>query len=584
MRKRETRETDAGLNTGSDRSLSAQQIPSNAGPLGGASSPENPASTSTALYPVIGQTTAPRVSLGGNTSVTLGRNTSVAARSIPAKPDVVASTTVVSEKPHSGGVPRAEGYALRHIGLRGYLRLVRILVTFFVFAVRVFLNSRGWLARKASSTEKREREGELLRNKLLALGPTFIKIGQTLATRADLMPAEYIKELSKLQDEVPPFPAAQSRAIIEAELEAPLESFFSDFEDEPIAAASLGQVHRAKLKTGQTVVIKVQRPGLEGQISFDVSVLQRIARFLLRYPNLIRGVDWQGALGEFRDTVFEELNFHQEALNAETFRSNFSQWKEVYVPQIHHHLCGQHVIVMEYIPGLKVTDAEKLTAAGFVPAEIVRLLARTYLKQLLEDGFFHADPHPGNLRVMPDGRLAFFDFGMVGRLDATLQSKLMNAFFHTVERDVHGLVEDMVRLGFIELTPGEEERFKPIIAGLMDRYLSRRLAQVQFKELIFDLAHVIYEFPFHIPASFTYIIRAMMTLEGIGMMVDPTFSFFEVARPYAKRFMFKREGRYLRKLVLDSVLNGNANQIDWGKVWKLGKMVVKYYIQGEYKL
>jgi len=186
--------------------------------------------------------------------------------------------------------------------------------------------------------------------------------------------------------------------------------------------------------------------------------------------------------------------------------------------------------------------------------------------------------------VMPDGRLAFFDFGMVGRLEVELQSRLINAFFHTIERDVHGLVEDMVRLGFIELTPDQEARFKPVIEGLLDRYLALKIEEVKFKELVFDLAHVIYEFPFHIPANFTYIIRAMMTLEGIGTLVDPSFSFFEVARPYAKRFMFRREGRYLRTLIVDSLIKGDGGKIEWGKVWKLGKMLVKYYIRGENKL
>ncbi|HET8675914.1 MAG TPA: AarF/UbiB family protein, partial [Blastocatellia bacterium] len=229
-----------------------------------------------------------------------------------------------------------------------------------------------------------------------------------------------------------------------------------------------------------------------------------------------------------------------------------------------------------------VTD--ELRAADHTPHEVGTLLAKTYLKQLLEDGFFHADPHPGNLRVMPDGRLAFFDFGMVGRLSMELQSKLINAFFHIVERDVHGLVEDMVRLGFIELSPDEEKRFKPVIEALFDRYLSLRLGDVKFKELIFDLAHVIYEFPFRIPANFTYIVRAIMTLEGIGTLVDPGFNFFEVARPYAKRFMFRREGRYLRQLIVNQLIRGEGGNIEWGKVWKLAKMAFRYYVRGENKL
>jgi predicted unusual protein kinase regulating ubiquinone biosynthesis (AarF/ABC1/UbiB family) len=471
------------------------------------------------------------------------------------------------------------------IGLRGYLRLARIVLVLLFFVARVLLNTRQWLNRwRIPACELRRREGGLLREKLLALGPTFIKIGQTLATRADLLPIEYIQELSKLQDEVPPFPPEQARAIIEVELGARICDLFEVFDDVPIAAASLGQVHRATLVTGQQVVVKVQRPNLAEQIEFDLSVLRRIAKFLERFPNLVRGVNWQGTLDEFRSTIYEEMDYEQEARNAEIFRANFAGWREVYVPRIYHALCSRRVIVMEYIPGLKVTDVQQLVDSGRSPHDIVKLLARTYLKQLLEDGFFHADPHPGNLRVMPDGRLAFFDFGMVGRIEAGLQSKLINAFFHVIERDVHGLVEDMVRLGFIELTAEEEARLKPIIETLFDRYLGLRLGEVKFKELIFDLADVVYEFPFRIPASFTYIVRAGMTLEGIGILVDPNFNFFEVARPYAKRFMFKREGRYLRSQILNRLIRGEKGEIEWGKIWKLAKMAFDYYMRGEDKL
>lgn len=471
------------------------------------------------------------------------------------------------------------------IGVRGYLRMLRIILSFALFGLRVFLNSRDWLGRRRDKTAGQLREeGAILREKFLRLGPTFIKTGQTLATRADLLPVEYIQELSALQDEVPPFPAQAARAIIETELGVKLDDLFNSFEDRPIAAASLGQVHRAELRTGQTVAVKVQRPNLETQIEFDLRVLRRIARFASRYPNLVRGVDWQGTIDEFGAHIYEEMDYSAEVRNAEVFRRNFAKWSNIYVPRIFDIFSTRRVIVMEFIEGVKVTDVEGLTAAGHNPPEVVKLLARTYLKQLLEDGFFHADPHPGNLRVMADGRLAFFDFGMVGRLPVELQSQLINAFFHIVERDVPGLVEDMVRMGFIELSPDEEARFKPIIEGLFDRYLSLKLRDVNFKELLFDLAHVIYEFPFHIPASFTYIVRAVMTLEGIGTQVDPNFNFFEVARPYAKRFMFMREGRYLRSMLLNQLVRGESGNIEWGKVWKLAKMAFRYYVNGENKL
>jgi predicted unusual protein kinase regulating ubiquinone biosynthesis (AarF/ABC1/UbiB family) len=462
--------------------------------------------------------------------------------------------------------------------------MARVFSSFLLFMLRVFFNTRGWTFRKIAQSELRRREGALLREKLIALGPTFIKTGQSLATRADVLPVEYIQELARLQDEVPPFPTAVARVIIERELRAKIEDIFESFEDTPVAAASLGQVYRARLRAGQLVALKVQRPGIREQIDFDITVLRRIARRLERYPNLVRGVDWQGTLDAFHSTIHEELDFEQEARNAEIFRKNFARWKEVYVPKIYQIFSTRRLIVMEFIEGLKVIDTKELSLTGHDPHEVVKLLSRTYLKQLLEDGFFHADPHPGNLRVMADGRLAFFDFGMVGRLDIKLQSNLINAFFHVVERDVHGLVDDMVRLGFIELSPEDETRFKPIIEGLFNRYLGLRLGDVNFKELMFDMAHVIYEFPFRIPASFTYIVRAVMTLEGIGTQVDPDFRFFEIARPYAKRFIFIREGRYLRSLIMDRVIRGEQGNIEWEKVWKLAKMAFKYYVRGENKL
>src|SRR5262245_36437479 len=276
---------------------------------------------------------------------------------------------------------------LPRMGVRGYLRMARVVSSFFLFMLRIFLNTRGWRLRRKSESELRRGEGARLREKLIKLGPTFIKTGQALATRADLLPVEYIQELGKLQDEVPPFPTAQARAIIERELHAKIDEIFESFEDEPVAAASLGQVHRARLRTGQVVALKVQRPGIHDQIEFDITVLRRIARRLERYPNLVRGVDWQGTLDAFHSTIHEEMDYEQEARNAEIFRTNFVKWKEVYVPKIFQVFSTCRVIVMEFIDGLKVTDSENLTAAGQDPHEVVKLLARTYLKQLLEDGF-----------------------------------------------------------------------------------------------------------------------------------------------------------------------------------------------------
>jgi predicted unusual protein kinase regulating ubiquinone biosynthesis (AarF/ABC1/UbiB family) len=231
---------------------------------------------------------------------------------------------------------------------------------------------------------------------------------------------------------------------------------------------------------------------------------------------------------------------------------------------------------MEFIEGTKVLDLEAQRARAINPPDIVKLIARTYLKQLLEDGFFHADPHPGNLRIMNDGRLAFFDFGMVGRITPQLQSNMIDAFFHIVERDVSGLTQDLVNLRF--LAPGIDfTSIRPVVEQLFSDYLNLRLGEVRFKELTYELAEVMYEHPFTIPANFTYIIRAIMTLEGMGIAMDPNFSFFEVAKPYAKEFMLKREGRFIRDQLVKRLVYGEGDGIQWGKAWKLAKIAFKMY-------
>jgi len=463
-------------------------------------------------------------------------------------------------------------------GLRAYVRAFQIIWTFALYHLFVYSYHRGWFIGSKDESEEKHLQWQAawLSRQLLRLGPTFIKIGQSVSTRADLLPLAYIKELSKLQDCVPSFPRAEAMATIERELGRKLDELFAEIEPEPVAAASLGQVYRARLHSGEVVAVKVQRPNLARIINFDLAVLRGIARFMTRFPRLVRGVDWVGALNEFAVVIFQEMDYVQEGKNAEIFRQNFRKWREVYVPHIYWTHTATRVLTMEFIDGTKVLDLDVQRAAGINPADIVALIARTYLKQLLEDGYFHADPHPGNLRIMADGRLAFFDFGMVGRITPRLQSMMIDAFFHIVERDVRGLTQDLVNLNF--LTPGIDfGLIRPVVEQLFSDYLNLRLGDVRFKELTYDLAEVMYEYPFTIPANFTYIIRAIMTLEGIGIAMDPNFSFFDVAKPYAKEFMLKREGRFIRDQLVKRLLYGENNQIQWGKAWKLAKMAFKMY-------
>jgi predicted unusual protein kinase regulating ubiquinone biosynthesis (AarF/ABC1/UbiB family) len=425
-----------------------------------------------------------------------------------------------------------------------------------------------------------EKQAVWLRESLIDLGPTFIKIGQALGTRADLLPLEYVKELAVLQDQVPPFSTAEAFARIESQLGRPLHECYPEIDSEPIAAASLGQVYRARLATGEEVAVKVQRPDLEAVISFDIAILHRLVKLTNRFfPKANENADWEGMLHEFHSTIFEEMDYVREGRNADRFRYNFRTWRAVRVPKVFWSHTNTRVLTLEFIRGTKVVDIEGLRARRISAVKVNRLLVRTYLKQLLEDGFFHADPHPGNLLVMDSGHLAFFDFGMVGRITPTLQAQMIDAFFHVVGRDVHGLGDDIINLNFLK--PGvDPETIRPVVESLFTHYLTLKLGEVNFKELTYDLAEVIYEYPFRLPANFTYIMRALMTLEGIGVATDPGFSFFETAKPFAKGFMLRREGRMFRKLIFDKITgreNSNS-RIAWSRVWKLTKMAAQMYL------
>jgi predicted unusual protein kinase regulating ubiquinone biosynthesis (AarF/ABC1/UbiB family) len=449
-------------------------------------------------------------------------------------------------------------------------RLIRLL------RLVVFRGGEGSINKQA----RLAKQAGWLRNSLIGLGPTFIKIGQALGTRADLLPLSYVKELSTLQDQVPAFATAEAFARIESELGRSLHECFAEIDSEPVASASLGQVYRARLSSGEEVAVKVQRPDLEQVISFDIAILYRLVKLTNRFfPKANENADWEGMLREFHATVFEEMDYVKEGRNADRFRYNFRTWRAIRVPKIYWSHTTRKVLTLEFIRGTKVVDVEGLRTRRLSAVKVNRLLVRTYLKQLLEDGFFHADPHPGNLLVMDSGHLAFFDFGMVGRITPRLQSQMIDAFFHVVGRDVQGLGQDIINLNFLK--PGvDAETVRPVVEKLFKVYLNLRLGEVKFKELTYDLAEVIYEYPFRLPANFTYIMRALMTLEGIGIATDPEFSFFDTARPYAKEFMLRREGKMFRQLIFDKIAgreNGGAG-IQWSRVWKLTKMAAQMYL------
>jgi len=454
-------------------------------------------------------------------------------------------------------------------------RLKILTILFFLKLLRLFV-----VGRKGNREKVQESRAEWLKSSLIRLGPTFIKLGQAMGTRADLLPLPFVKALGDLQDNVPPFANALAVERIETDLARSLEEVFSEFNPTPIAAASLGQVYRARLRSGEEVAVKVQRPNLQQTIRGDLEILRKITRLSEWFPSLGKNADWAGMLVEFDETIHEEMDYVAEGRNAESFRENFRDWKNIHVPKIFWASTTSKVLTMEFIDGIKVTDLEGLNSRGISPEKINRLLIRTYLKQLLEDGYFHADPHPGNLLVMDDERIAFFDFGMVGRISAKLQSKMIDAFFHVVSKDAPGIAQDLIDLDFLK-AGSNPEVVRPVVEKMFKFHLDLKLKDVNFKELTYDLADVMYDYPFRLPSNFTYIMKALMTLEGIGIVTDPEFNFFETAKPYAREFMLKRETKDLQQLIIDKLLGRETEgSIDFSRTWKLAKLAFKNVFNG----
>lgn len=409
-------------------------------------------------------------------------------------------------------------------------------------------------ALSAAEFEEYRELGRWLRNKLFSLGPTFIKIGQTMSTRADLVPLPTMLELATLQEEVEAAPYAVARATIIRELGKTPEELFAEFNHVPIAAASLSQAYRAVLFDGRDVVVKVQRPNLTQLITQDVETIGAIADEVMRYPSMCRHTDWPGIVAEFARTIFEEIDYIREGRNADTFRHNFRDNDRIFIPRIIWKMTGRRVITIEYVPGARITDLSALDAMEIDRKELTGVGVNFYLKQLLEDGFFHADPHPGNMRVMPDGRVGIFDFGMVGRVAPHLKQAMANSFMHVVKREYRCIVDDFVEMGFLDAAADREalcEELTPILEARFNEGVTR----VQFRKVLFDFSDVVYRYPFRLPTDFTYIMRALLTLEGVAITINPEFNFVDAAFPFAQKLIWKEGGATFRQAIIKEVFN-----------------------------
>lgn len=408
-----------------------------------------------------------------------------------------------------------------------------------------WLNKKSWSYPGGVTEEKRiarrKQQAVWIRNTLLELGPTFIKVGQLFSTRADLFPSEYVDELAKLQDKVPAFSYEQIENIIEQELGKTVSELFQSFDPIPIAAASLGQVHKATLHSGETVAVKVQRPGLRKLFEIDLAILKGITRYFQSHPELGRGRDWLGIYDECCRILWEEIEYLNEGRNADTFRRNFRAQDWVKVPRVHWRYTSPRVLTLEYVPGIKISNYEALEAAGLDRSNLARQGAEAYLRQLLNDGFFHADPHPGNIAVSPDGALIFYDFGMMGQIKTGVREQLMKTLFGIAQKDAGQVVTSLVELGAIAPTD-DMGPVRRSIQYMLDHFMDKPFENQSVSAISEDLYEIAYNQPFRFPATFTFVMRAFSTLEGVGKGLDPEFNFMEVAKPFAMEIMTNGNG------------------------------------------
>lgn len=388
----------------------------------------------------------------------------------------------------------------------------------------------------AKKATRRKALASWIRETLLDLGPTFIKLGQLFSTRADLFSVEFVEELSKLQDRVPAFSYEQVAAIIERDLGKSIEELYRSFDPIPLAAASLGQVHRSQLHSGEEVVVKVQRPGLRKLFEIDLQILKGIARYFQGHPEWGKGRDWLGIYEECCKILWQEIDYLNEGRNADTFRRNFRGHDWVQVPRVYWRYTSPRVLTLEYLPGIKISHYEALEAAGLDRGRLANLGAEAYLHQLLDNGFFHADPHPGNIAVSPDGNLIFYDFGMMGQIQPVTRERLLDTFFGIAQKDADRVVRSLIDLG--ALAPAND--MGPVrrsVQFMLDNFMDKPFEEQSISAISDDLYEVAYGQPFRFPATFTFVMRAFSTLEGVGKGLDPEFNFMEVARPFAMQLM-----------------------------------------------
>lgn len=380
--------------------------------------------------------------------------------------------------------------------------------------------------------------GERLRISLEELGPTFVKVGQILSTRADIVPQDIVEELKKLQNSVQPFAFNEVRAVIESEFEGTLEKVYKEFTQEPIASASISQVHKAVLGNGRKVAVKVQRPGIERVISHDLSILHDLAHFVDNHTKFGKIYDFSSMVKDFERTLKNELDFTKEGENGDTFRGNFAKDEGIKVPEVNWNYTSRRVLTMEFIEGIGVNDHKALGKAGIDKKETAKRIAESICNQILRDGFFHADPHPGNIKILRDGTIVFLDLGMVGRVSEARRKTISKFFVGVSNKDTR-----MVARAVMELDAMHEKKnikkFEQDVDLMIDKYLTMPWSRINVGELLYEVFSIAFLNGIRLPREFTLLAKSLATIQSLLEELAPELNTIEVAKPIAKKLVLQ---------------------------------------------
>ncbi len=415
------------------------------------------------------------------------------------------------------------GHFVEQLNINYYLELGRRIVTL------------GTAPREIERLTQPER----LRLAIEELGPTFVKLGQVLSTRPDVIPKEYAEEFRKLQDKVPALPFADVAGQIQGELGEPHSALFAEVDPTPLAAASIAQVHLARLHSGEEVVLKIRRPGIERVVETDLDILAGLAYLMERHLPGVDIYDPSGLVKEFRRTIHREMDFTREGHTIDRFSANFSGDSKVHLPKVFWDYTGERVLTLEYVRGTKVTDFERLTEQGHDLQEIAGRGADFFLRQVLVHGYFHGDPHPGNFFILPDGAICLLDFGMVGRLESELKRQLVDLLVSVLQRDVDRIISQLLYSGDLS-DEADRKALRRDLSEFIDDYYEIPLQEINVGRLLVDFVDILTQYRIKFPSDLMLLAKALVTMEGIGRQLDPEFNMVEHLRPFMENLLRER--------------------------------------------